>query len=71
MKTDASHSGLVVRAVTLDDAEQVADLLNEVILTGKYSLLDTPFSVEAERAFIAGSRRAVSSASPGCPARVS
>jgi L-amino acid N-acyltransferase YncA len=44
---------LSIRPATADDAEAVAELLNEVIRSGRYSLLDTPFSVEAERAFIA------------------
>ncbi len=43
-----------IRPVTVDDAEAVASVLNESILDGGYSLLDTPFSTEAERDYIAG-----------------
>lgn len=45
---------IVVRPLTVDDAEEVAVVLNEAILAGRHSLLDTPFSVEDERAYIAG-----------------
>jgi L-amino acid N-acyltransferase YncA len=45
--------GLLIRPATVDDAEGVARVLNEAILDGRYSLLDTPFSVAAEREYIA------------------
>jgi L-amino acid N-acyltransferase YncA len=45
---------LLIREVTVDDAEAVAGVLNEAIVDGRFSLLDTPFSVQAERAYIAG-----------------
>lgn len=45
---------IVVRPVTVDDAEEVAGVLNEAIVGGRHSLLDTPFSVEDERTYIAG-----------------
>jgi L-amino acid N-acyltransferase YncA len=45
--------GLQIRPVTVDDAEGVARVLNEAIVDGRYSLLDTPFSVAAERQYIA------------------
>jgi L-amino acid N-acyltransferase YncA len=41
-----------VRAATADDAEAVAAVLNGAILGGSPTLLDTPFSVEDERAYI-------------------
>ena len=44
--------GLVVRRATPADAAGVARILNEVIEDGRFSLLDTPFSEEAERAYI-------------------
>ena len=44
---------LLIRPVTPGDAEAVAGVLNEAILDGRWSLLDTPFSVDAERAYIA------------------
>jgi ribosomal protein S18 acetylase RimI-like enzyme len=47
--------GLVVRSVTVDDAEEVARVVNDVILDDRHSLFDTPFSNAAERAYIAGS----------------
>ena len=45
---------IVVRRATADDAAAVARLINEVILAGLPSLLDTPFSEDEERAYIAG-----------------
>jgi len=49
----AALRSLLIRPVTLDDAEGVARVLNEAIVDGRYSLLDTPFSVAAERDYIA------------------
>ena len=45
--------GPQIRPVTVDDAEGVARVLNEAIVDGRFSLLDTPFSVAAERQYIA------------------
>jgi L-amino acid N-acyltransferase YncA len=45
-------AGPLIRPVTADDAER-ARVLNEAIADGRYSLLDTPFSVAAEREYIA------------------
>ena len=42
-----------VRRATIDDAGGVAAVLNEVIAGGRHSLLDTPFSDDAEREYIA------------------
>ena len=53
MRVGGALQGLLVRSVTPDDAEGVARVLNEAIVDGRYSLLDTPFPVEAERAYIA------------------
>ena len=44
--------GLVVRRATPADAAGVARILNQVIADGRFSLLDTPFSVDAERAYV-------------------
>ncbi len=44
---------VVVRKATPDDAAGVAAVLNGAILGGSPTLLDTPFSVEDERAYIA------------------
>jgi L-amino acid N-acyltransferase YncA len=43
---------LTIRRATPDDAAGVALVINEAILGGSPSLLDTPFSEEDERAFI-------------------
>jgi L-amino acid N-acyltransferase YncA len=43
---------ITVRQATVDDAAAVARLINEVILGGSPSLLDTPFSDEDERTYI-------------------
>lgn len=45
---------VTMRRATPADAPAVAGLLNAVIAEGGFSLLDTPFSVEDERAFIDG-----------------
>ena len=45
--------GAVIRPVTLDDAEAVCAILNAAIVDGRHSLLDTPFSVDDERRYIA------------------
>lgn len=42
----------VVRNVQPEDAEAVAGILNSIIETGIYTVLDTPFTTEAEREFI-------------------
>jgi L-amino acid N-acyltransferase YncA len=44
---------LLVREARLDDAEAIVRILNSIIETGLYTALDTPFTVEAERQFIA------------------
>jgi L-amino acid N-acyltransferase YncA len=44
--------GVGVRRATADDAAAVAAVLNGAILGGSPTLLDTPFSVEQERAYI-------------------
>lgn len=48
----AAEDALSVRTATADDAEAVAAVLNGAILGGSPTLLDTPFSVEDERAYI-------------------
>ena len=41
-----------IRRASADDAAGIADVLNEVIVGGRHSMLDTPFSVEGEREYI-------------------
>jgi L-amino acid N-acyltransferase YncA len=41
-----------IRRASADDAAGIADVLNEVIIGGRHSMLDTPFSVEGEREYI-------------------
>ena len=43
---------LTIRRATSDDAAGVARVINEAILEGSPTLLDTPFSEEDERAYI-------------------
>ena len=44
---------LLIREVRPGDAEGIVAILNPIIEAGVYSALDTPFTVEAEREFIA------------------
>jgi len=43
---------LLIREVRPDDAEAIVDILNPIIQAGVYTVLDTPFTVEAEREYI-------------------
>lgn len=43
----------LVREARLDDAEAITDILNPIIEAGIYTVLDTPFTPEAEREYIA------------------
>ncbi len=43
---------IAIREARPDDAAAVVGILNPVIETGKYTVLDGPFSVEEERRFI-------------------
>lgn len=45
---------LLVREACVEDAAAIAGILNPIIEAGLYSALDTPFSVEAEQAFLRG-----------------
>ena len=47
-----------IRQAVPEDAASVAKVLNSVIAERRYSALDTPFSVEEERSFIASLARA-------------
>ena len=51
----------IIRKATVNDARQVADVINSVIDEGKYTIFDRPFSEEEERKFISslGSRSAL------------
>jgi L-amino acid N-acyltransferase YncA len=48
----SAAAAVSVRTATADDAEAVAAVLNGAILGGSPTLLDTPVSVEDERAYI-------------------
>ena len=48
----SASPGMSIRRATPDDAAGVAAVLNGVIAGGRHSLLDTPFSVAEERAYI-------------------
>ncbi len=50
---------LVVRQVTLDDAEGITNVLNPIIIEGLYTVLDTTFTPEEEKEFIANFLSAV------------
>jgi L-amino acid N-acyltransferase YncA len=41
-----------IREARPDDAEAIARILNQIIEAGAFTAFDTPFSVEAERAYI-------------------
>ena len=43
---------MLVRKATVNDARQVADVMNSVIAEGKYTMFDRLFSEEEERNFI-------------------
>jgi L-amino acid N-acyltransferase YncA len=43
---------LEIRAATPDDAEGIVAVLNPIIETGAYTVLDAPLTADAERAFI-------------------
>jgi L-amino acid N-acyltransferase YncA len=42
-----------VREVRLDDAEAIVRILNPIIEAGRYTILDTPVTAEAEKRYIA------------------
>lgn len=42
-----------IRKVQLGDANAITDILNPIIESGAFTVLDKPFTLEAERAFIA------------------
>jgi len=44
---------ILIREVQLSDAEAIIGILNPIIKAGKYTVLDTPLTVEDERNFIA------------------
>ena len=43
---------LLIREARQDDAEAIIDVLNPIIETGGYTVLDRPFTAEQEREFI-------------------
>ncbi len=52
---------MLIRQATLDDAGQIADVMNSVIDEGKFTIFNRPFSEQEERDFISslGSRSAL------------
>ena len=52
---------ITIRRAAVDDARNIADVINSVIGEGKYTIFDKPFSVDEERRFISslGSRSAL------------
>lgn len=44
---------LIIRQVRLEDAQGITEVLNPIIEEGLYTVLDTPFSTEQEKRFIA------------------
>lgn len=44
---------VIVREARLGDAEAVVGILNPIIEAGRYTALDTPLTVDAERDYIA------------------
>jgi L-amino acid N-acyltransferase YncA len=44
---------VAIRRATLDDAAGIAAVLNDVVAERDYTILDGPFSTDAERAFLA------------------
>lgn len=47
-----SDVSIVIRAALSADAAAIAGILNPIIAAGRYTALDTPYSIEQERAFI-------------------
>jgi L-amino acid N-acyltransferase YncA len=43
-----------IREARPEDAAAITEILNPIIEAGRFTALDTPFSVEAERAFLEG-----------------
>jgi L-amino acid N-acyltransferase YncA len=43
---------LLIRDVQPADAQAIVDIFNPIIETGRYTVFDTPFTVEAERDYI-------------------
>ena len=43
---------LKIRAVAIDDAQGIIDVLNPIIIEARYTILDQTFSVKEEKAFI-------------------
>src|SRR5262245_9575606 len=58
-ESTGSPMNVTIRPATVNDAREIADVINSVIAEGKYTLFDKPFSEEDERRFISslGSRR--------------
>jgi L-amino acid N-acyltransferase YncA len=46
-------NGLLTRPARLDDAEAIVGILNPIVEAGTFTVFDAPFTVEAERAYLA------------------
>jgi L-amino acid N-acyltransferase YncA len=46
-------NGLLTRPARLDDAEAIVAILNPIVETGTFTVFDAPFTVEAEREYLA------------------
>ncbi len=46
-------TGLLTRPVRLDDAEAIVGILNPIVAAGTFTVFDAPFTVEAEREYLA------------------
>jgi L-amino acid N-acyltransferase YncA len=44
---------IIIRKAPVDDADAILAILNPIIETRAFTVLDIPFTVEAERSFIA------------------
>ncbi len=44
---------ILIRPMNIDDAEAIVNIFNPIIATQKYTLFDTPLTVDAEREFLA------------------
>jgi L-amino acid N-acyltransferase YncA len=46
--------GLLVREACLEDAAAIVAIMNPIIAAGTFTVFDTPFTIDAEKAFLEG-----------------